>query len=455
MLNTIVLQQKKDIQLQKSLLPLEKIQALLRKSDRDFMKAMLSTSNGYIFECKLASPSSGKLREDYPVTKLAKQYANYANALSVLTNERFFAGNFNHLKEVSKVVQVPLLCKDIIIDQYQIALARLNGANAILLMLSVLDDKMYLALKDYALSLNMTVLTEVFSEQELIRANQLHAHVIVVNHRDLNTMQVDMMRLNKLAPYLDKKAYIIAASGIQNYQDIKQLKPYAQGFLIGSSLSKSPALNHTLKDLRFGPIKICGLTRQEDVNLASTLGATYGGLIFVPSSLRKVTFMQAKKIVQGKLKFVGVFANQPPEEVANIAKGLKLFAVQLHGQEDAEYINALYQKLGQSSQIWQAIDGNLPLLQTLPPFVDKLIVDNKGGGTGQTFAWDKLNNSPLKNNMILAGGISSENILKAKSYGMYGMDINSGVELAPGIKDAQKLTKLFQLLKQGAFHENT
>lgn len=450
MLSSIVLQQKNDIQRQKQILPLENIR--LKKSDRDFMAAMLSTSKGFIFECKYASPSEGKLRTDYPIAKLSKQYAHYANTLSVLTNASFFAGSFEHLKQVSEVVHLPLLCKDIIIDPYQITLARSHGANAILLMLSVLEDSAYIALREYAKALNMSVLTEVFSEEELIRANHLKADVIVVNHRDLNNMQLDMSRLQKLAPLLNKRSYIIAASGIQNYQDILRLKPYAQGFLVGSCLSKSPFLDHTLKDLRFGPIKICGLTRLEDAIKACSLGATYGGLIFVPSSPRKITLAKAKEIIPCTLKFVGVFANQAIEEIVKVVNELNLSAIQLHGNETPAYIASLHQALAGKCELWQAINGNLPLPRMLPSFIDKLLVDNKQGGTGQTFAWECLNNSTLKDSIILAGGICHDNILQAQASGLYGIDINSGVELSPGIKDHLKLEKLFQTLKKGEPH---
>lgn len=459
MLNKIVLQQQKDLQQLQNHLPLRSFASSLTQSTREFHRKLLESNISYIFECKHRSPSTGALREDYPISTLARSYAGFATAISVLTNKPFFGGSFEHLKIVSEAITLPVLCKDIIIHPYQVALARLHQADAILLMLSVLDDNTYQACKSLAISLNMAVVTEVYSEEEMIRANRLKANIILVNQRCLHSMKIDKKRVLMLTPYFSNEAIIIGASGIETHRQINTLKPFVNGYLIGSALSKSKNISQTMKNLIFGPIKVCGLTRLEDAQIAHQLGATYGGLIFAPNSLRKVTLSQALPIATSGLSMVGVFANQPIEELINIANKLKLTAVQLHGNESPETILSLREHLPQHCQIWLAIDGNLPLPELLPHGVDKLIVDNKTdcfGGTGRSFDWCVLNNSPLLEKIMLSGGICASNAIKAKQTSVWGIDVNSGVEHSPGIKDKTKLEKLFNLLKtHGGRHANS
>ena len=458
MLNKIVLQQHKDVEQLQNHLPLQRFASSLTQSTREFYGNLVKSGISYIFECKHRSPATGALREDYPISTLAKSYAGFATAISVLTNKRFFGGSFDHLKMVSEAITLPILCKDIIIHPYQIALARLHQADAILLMLSVLDDKTYQACKSLALSYKMAVMTEVYSEEEMMRANQLKANIILVNQRCLHSMAIDKQRVHKLAPYFPKDAIIIGASGIETHNEINALRPFVNGYLIGSALSKSNNISQTMKNLIFGPIKVCGLTRLEDAQVAHQLGATYGGLIFAPNSLRKVTLSQAIPIARSGLSMVGVFANQPVEEVISIARKLKLTAVQLHGQEPPDTIFFLRQHLPRNCQIWLAVDGNLPLPELLPQNVDKLIVDNKTdcfGGTGRSFDWRVLKASPQLEKIMLSGGISINNAIEAKQTNVWGIDINSSVEHSPGLKDKCKLESFFNLLKtHGGRHAN-
>ncbi|MGD9593000.1 MAG: bifunctional indole-3-glycerol-phosphate synthase TrpC/phosphoribosylanthranilate isomerase TrpF [Candidatus Berkiella sp.] len=449
MLNKIVIQQQKTVRYMQKHLSFEQISTQLTKSSRDF-HASLEGGVGYIFECKHRSPGEGELRNDYDISNLAQQYATYGNALSVLTNKPFFGGLFSHLQMVSQVTTLPLLCKDIIVHPYQVALARLYQADAILLMLSVLDDNTYLACKQLAQQYNMAVITEVYTEDEMIRANKLKANIILINQRCLHTMIIDKERIYKLAEHFTNEAIIIGASGIQSHSQINLLKQFVNGFLIGSVLSKSNDVIQTMKDLIFGTVKVCGLTCKNDAQLAYLNGATYGGLIFAPTSMRKVTLEQAKVIASSKLKMVGVFVDQPLEQLISYAKQLDLKAIQLHGNESCEYISKLRTHLNHDCKILKAIDGTLPLPFEMPYGVDKIIVDNKTtslGGTGKTFDWDNLKGSPLLDKIMLSGGISCENIIHAKKYNTWGIDVNSGVEESHGVKDKNKLEKFFQILK--------
>lgn len=447
MLNKIINQQVIDIAKREQSFPLTHFAKDLTKSERDFYGALQKKRLAFIFECKHRSPSEGALRESYPFTQMAETYAQFADALSVLTNEPFFGGSFTHLKQVREAVDQPLLCKDIIINPYQVALARYYGADAVLLMLSVLDDEQYLACKAQAMALNMDVLTEIYSKEELQRAKNLEANIYVINHRDLNNFELDMNRIFSLLPDLPNNAFIIAASGINSHQQIQLLQDHVHGFLIGSALSKSPHVEKTMRELLFGNIKICGLTRITDAIQAYASGATLGGLIFAENSARKISLGTAYSIVScAPLNYVGVFVQQPIPYIVELTQKLQLFAVQLHGGESVEYIASLRQALPPQCQIWFAIAGNHSLPEKLPSFVDKLVIDNitqdKPGGSGKFFDWKKIANHPLLQHSLLAGGIDLLNIQLAKKMGTWGLDINSGIELSPGIKDHAKIRKI-------------
>lgn len=451
MLDEIVRQQKKEVLIQEKALPLKLLLANIKKSERDFYGALQKKTPALIFECKHLSPSEGILCETYPVVELAQKYAQFADAISVLTNKPFFNGSFEHLKKISETIKKPILCKDIIVNPYQVALARYYGADAVLLMLSVLDDEEYISCRDKAHALNMEVLTEVFTEKELARAIALKASIIGINHRDLHSMQLDMTRVKKLSPRCPKDTFIIAASGIKTHQQIYELNPYANGFLIGSSLSKSKDLDILMREFTFGPIKICGFTRKKDIQQAFKLGASYAGFIFAENSPRKITLEEAKALItSAPLRYVGVFVQQSLDYVANVAKTLNLYAVQLHGKEPSDYILKLRQILPLSCQIWQTYSAAEILPINLPPTINKIVVDKTimTGGTGETFDWEKLKSNPLLDHIILAGGLSPENIQTAKKIGLWGFDINSGVESLPGIKDEHKLERLFSKLRE-------
>ncbi len=426
------------------------LQEKLEPSDRDFYGA-LRHHPAFIFECKRRSPSEGPLCEEYPVIDMAKAYEPFANVISVLTNQRYFDGSLNHLKQVRDNVNVPVLCKDIIVSPYQIILARHYGADGVLLMLSVLDDDTYQACHDLAAQFNMGVLTEVVTENELFRAVQLKAKAIVINHRDLNTFTLDKDRVINLSLHFPKETIIIAASGISTHQEITRLAPYVSGFLIGSSLSKSKNPTLTLRELVYGSVKVCGLTRQQDSLAAYQQGAMYGGLIFAPNSKRCITLEKAQAVIAGApLRYVGVFSLQAIDLLVYYAISLNLFAVQLHGGETPQYIAALRQALPPQYQIWLAINGQGSLPTALPIHIDKCIIDNmqdNQGGTGLSFDWQSVRHYGMRQHCFLAGGIAPSNVKQAKQLGLFGLDVNSGVEQSPGIKDPSKLKHLFQTLR--------
>lgn len=182
--------------------PLESFQQRVALSSRSFYDALQGTRTAFILECKKASPSKGLIRDDFDPEMIAGVYRHYASAVSVLTDEKYFQGDFAFLPVVSAAITQPVLCKDFIIDPYQIYLARYYQADAILLMLSVVDDEQYRQLAAIAHSLQMGVLTEVSNEQELERAIALEAKVVGINNRDLRDLSIDLNRTRELAPRL-------------------------------------------------------------------------------------------------------------------------------------------------------------------------------------------------------------------------------------------------------------
>lgn len=441
--------------------PLSLFQAQLQPSDRDFYAALAKGSHQqpvYILECKKASPSKGLIRAEFDLDAIAQVYKHYASVISVLTDEQYFQGNFHFISQVRNQVSQPILCKDFMISSYQVYLARYHHADAILLMLSVVDDPTYRQLSDLAHSLGMGVLTETSNEQEFERALALGAKVIGVNNRNLHDLSIDMNRIIALvAKYRDQipaDVRLISESGIYDHSQVKSISQSAHGFLIGSSLMGSRDLNNAVRAVIFGENKICGLTRPQDVQAAYANGALYGGLIFAEKSVRALSLRQAQElVVQAPLRFVGVFQNQAVEFVVKIAKQLELYAVQLHGNEDELYIALLAEQLEGNVQIWKAISIDIDAQRfhfADNPLIQRYILDskttNQQGGTGKTFNW-ALIPEKLKSKAILAGGINLENLEQALQVGCLGVDLNSGLETAKGIKHADKIAQAFQLIR--------
>ena len=219
----------------------------LERSQRSFAAALRTRSGqgrspqpALIMECKAASPSRGTIRSDYDPASLAAQYAPYAAAVSVLTEPDRFNGSFDDLAAVREVVDVPVLCKDFIVDEVQVLAARSLGADAVLLMLSVVPDDVYRELAELAHSLGMEVLTEVSTPQEMHRASALGAEVIGINNRDLRTLETDLARTEEMAPLAPAGVVLVGESGVGAPEDVRRLSGLVDALLVGSSLSGAP-----------------------------------------------------------------------------------------------------------------------------------------------------------------------------------------------------------------------
>ncbi|MBA6390732.1 bifunctional indole-3-glycerol-phosphate synthase TrpC/phosphoribosylanthranilate isomerase TrpF [Colwellia sp. BRX10-3] len=429
----------------------------LTPSKKDMYQALTRTAEkpyaGFILECKKASPSKGLIREDFNVAEIAGIYDNYAAAISVLTEHKYFQGDFSYLKTVSDLVSCPVLNKDFFFDTYQVYLARHYGADAILLMLSVLNDTEYNELAEVAQSLNMAILTEVSNEEERNRAIGLNAKLIGINNRNLRDLSTDISRTFDLAPTIPNDRIVISESGIYNNAQVRELAPAVDGFLVGSSVMAEDDIDLACRQLIYGHNKVCGLTKSEHASFAIDAGAEFGGLIFAEKSPRYIDKAQAKVIVSQNpsLKYVGVFVNHTQQEVIELANELQLCAVQLHGQEPQEYIDSLREKLASNCQIFKALSVE-QALPTLPKNVDHIVLDGKNAGSGQAFSWQVLAESEQDlSRCFLAGGLQLDNITQAcgqlTNQELFGLDINSGVESSPGIKCRDKLLQVFAQIR--------
>lgn len=453
-LEKIVIDKRVVIEEMKKSFPLESFIDQLIPTQKDMYQALSQKDAGFILECKKASPSKGLIREDFDVKAICQTYDKYAAAISVLTDEKYFQGKYEYLKTVTDTVSCPVLNKDFFFDTYQVHLARYYGADAILLMLSVLNDDEYNELAAVANSYNMAILTEISNHEEMERAIALNSKLIGINNRNLRDLSTDINRTFEFTPHIPDDRIVLSESGIYTNAEVRYLAPAVDGFLVGSSVMAEDDIDLACRQLIYGNNKVCGLTAPEYAQAATDAGAVYGGLIFAEKSPRYITQAQAQNIVEQvpSLNYVGVFVNHDISEVAALAESLSLKAVQLHGQENHEYIEQLRKQLPETCQVWQAhpVTDEVPLLHSdLPHHV----LDGKNAGSGEVFDWRNISSSSQDlSSCLLAGGLSSKNITQAvellTAQPLYGLDLNSGVESSPGIKCSSKLQSVFDHIRQ-------
>ena len=205
-----------------------------------------------IAEIKKASPSAGLLIQNFNPLNIAKLYVdNGASFLSVLTEEDFFLGKLDHIKNIKKNYQIPILCKDFFIDTYQVALAKSFGADCILIILSAIDKMLAKDLYQAANDLNISTLVEVHSENEAEIALSFENSIIGINNRNLKTLEISLNTSVKLSKILNSHKYpLVCESGIHSIKEIKFIIENAKihNFLIGESLLRSKDIASKLKE---------------------------------------------------------------------------------------------------------------------------------------------------------------------------------------------------------------
>ena len=403
---------------------------------RSLRAALAKPGARFLMEVKKASPSGH--RSGFSVEEAVSAYAPVADAISVLTDAPFFSGSLEDLRTVRARFEGPILAKDFIVDPRQVAEARLHGADAVLVILAMLDDPDAASIRAEANRLGMDVIVEVHEETELDRALTLDAQIVGINNRDLRTLKTDLAVTERLVERVPDDRIVISESGISDRADVERLAPSVDAFLVGSSLMASADIGQAARSLVHGRVKICGLTREADASFAASSGATHAGIIFAEASKRKVGG-NASEIAtaarRGGAKTVGVFQDQDPALVAATANDLGL---------------ELKDRLSEMCEIWAASPVGLEVTPERTG-ADRIVYDTqkngRTGGTGETFDWSLLKDRPALPAAFIAGGIGPSNARAAQQIGSYGIDVSSGVEAVPGVKGNAKVTALFEALR--------
>lgn len=485
-LHRITVATRADIEERKARVPLDEMRARATAAPppRPFADALRPAPGGparLIAEVKRASPSKGVIAADFDPVRQARAYeAGGAAAVSVLTEPHFFQGELEHLEAVRRAVSLPVLRKDFIVDRYQVYEARAAGADAVLLICALLDDRALADLLALTRSLGMEALVEAHDAAEVRRAVEAGGGVIGVNSRDLRTFAVDHDIVRHLRPLVPGDRVFVAESGISDALGAARARAWnADAILIGEALMRAPdpkAQTHALATAPGGAtaalfaeaeqpfIKLCGLTTPEQAVLAGELGAQAFGLVFA-NSRRRVTPEQATRIAAasrgaGHPKAVGVFVNEKVASIATIARSVGLDAVQLSGDETPEDCEAAGTLTGlpiiKALRLYTEAD-----LDALEAFalagatilLDTPALDGAYGGTGTTGNWNLAHEAARRWPIILSGGLTPENVTNAiRSVQARGVDVSSGIETG-GVKDAEKMRAFVRAAREAQREE--
>jgi indole-3-glycerol phosphate synthase / phosphoribosylanthranilate isomerase len=246
-LNEIVARTRQDILQRKQTTSYDE----LDQSDRSFLDALRTPGLSLISEIKKSSPSRGLIRKDFDPAQIASIYGRHASAISVLTNEPYFGGQRDFLRIAREFAPCPLLAKDFFVDEFQIYEARAHGANAILLMASVLDMDTINNFLEILRSLSMDALVEVHDKAELAAVlSHTDAPIVGVNSRDLKTLKIHEEQIFEMAPLVREKSRILVAeSGIFERAQVQKLEPIADAVLIGSSIMLADDIEEKIEAL--------------------------------------------------------------------------------------------------------------------------------------------------------------------------------------------------------------
>lgn len=500
-LDRIVESTKQRVAAEKLEQPLEDVKAaaLALPSDTGFPfeVALRQQDFNFICEVKKASPSKGIIAEHFPYLEIAKEYELAgAAAISVLTEPEFFKGSKQYLQDIAAAVNIPVLRKDFIIDEYQIYQAKIWGASAILLICACLDVSTLTRFRQLANSLGLSALVEAHDAEEVQMAIDCGARIIGVNNRNLKDFTVDVNNSVRLRNLVDDDVIFVSESGLETPEDIQVLRDNHIGVaLMGESFMRAPnkieKLAYLYGSIYYKPaVKICGISKIETITAIVEAKPDYMGLVFAPSK-RQVTVAEAKELVlelrrkesayinlaaqawtqqvkesdavdlngndtnssdvehaSQRIKTVGVFVNETIESIVSAVDIAGLDVVQLHGDEDEAFIQVLKEKT--TADIWKAVQvcNADDVKAWLDSAADMLLFDayheDERGGTGHSFDWTSLDT--VERPFMLAGGIDATNVARAiRTVRPYGIDISSGVEIE-GRKDSQQISAFMELV---------
>lgn len=406
-------------------------------------RALRGIERHFIFECKKASPTLGDINQSLDLEKLAHIYSKEANAISVLCEPRFFKGSYENLRFVKQHTSLPVICKDFIISKKQIDLAYEMGADAILLMCSVLDRQTLIDFYNYATSLGLDCIVEVHTKDEADFAYGQLFPIVGINNRDLKTLKINFETSKKLSFLLkDVERSVISESGVKNHLDVKNLNPF-KNFLIGSSICEEKRPLRKIREIKYGLNKICGIKTFDALQALIDNKATLAGFILVKNSPRFIEVNKALELIdktcaQDYLYTTAVFLNQDLNEVFEIAKTSKFDYLQFHGQESLAYIQKVKDKFPKLKLIkaLNIYDPNFKEdYQSFAKLCDLILLDSKNPGSGKSFDWTDIPSFVDKSRTLLSGGIKLSNLKEALELGFIGLDLSSGAEIVKGQKD--------------------
>jgi indole-3-glycerol phosphate synthase/phosphoribosylanthranilate isomerase len=372
-----------------------------------FRDALAAPGLATIAEVKRRSPSAGDLRPDAEPAALARSFeATGAAAVSILVDERF-AGSWDDLRSARGTTSLPLLAKGFFTAPEHLAEAQGAGADAALLLLRDLDDLEIAKLMAAAAEVGLDVLVEAHDESELRRAEALGADVIGVNARDLSTFEIDRRAQLELVARAPRDRVVIAESGIEHRAQAAAAElAGADAILVGSALMRAADPAAKLSDLLRRPfVKICGLTREEDVAAAAEAGADLAGFVLAESPRRAPGPLP----VPDSMLSVSVFVGELEEAGTDL--------VQLYQEENGHRARD-GRLLRNGTEVAKVLD--LPWLEE-----DEGHLDRAAATHGR---------------VVLAGGLDAGNVRTAiESVEPWAVDSSRGTESSPGIKDHAKV----------------
>jgi indole-3-glycerol phosphate synthase / phosphoribosylanthranilate isomerase len=375
-----------------------------------FRDALAAPGLGAIAEVKRRSPSAGDLRPDADPARLAAQFANAgAAAISVLVDERF-GGSLDDLSAARAATAAPLLAKGFFTEEIDLLKVKVAGADAALLLLRDVEDQRAAALISYARELGVELLVEAHDANELQRAVALGAEVIGVNARDLTTFKIDRRtQLELVARLRDHEAVIVAESGVHTRaQGAAAELAGADAILVGSALMRADDPAAKLRELISRPlVKVCGLTRVEDVDAAVEAGADMLGFILAEQSPRRAP---AVLPVPDDRLSVAVFVGEAEDAGSDL--------VQLYQREEGRVRGRDAVLLREGQHVARVVD--LPWDEP-----DPLHLQRAAAHEGR---------------VMLAGRLGPENVREAvRAVSPWAVDAASQLEAEPGIKDHEKV----------------
>jgi indole-3-glycerol phosphate synthase / phosphoribosylanthranilate isomerase len=375
-----------------------------------FSDALAAPGLGAIAEVKRRSPSAGDLRPDADPARLAAQFANAgAAAISILVDERF-GGSLDDLRAARAATAAPLLAKGFFSEELDLLKLKVAGADAALVILRDVDDQRAAALLSYARELGLETLVEAHDADELHRAVALGSEVIGVNARDLTTFEIDRARQLELVTRLRAhKAVVVAESGVQTRaQGAAAELAGADAILVGSALMQADDPPAKLRELVSRPlVKVCGLTRAEDVDAALEAGADMLGFILAERSPRRAP--RVLEVPDDRLS-VAVFVGEAEDAGSDL--------VQLYQREEGRVRGRDAVLLRNGEPVAQVVD--LPWEEP-----DPLHFQRAAASEGR---------------VMLAGRLGPENVREAvRAVRPWAVDAASQLEAEPGIKDHEKV----------------